>query len=64
MDNETWSRDYARKVLKENLRALDGEYDDEHEVFFDVRYGDESLVVKVTDATDDTLVEEFIVSID
>lgn len=60
--SEEWSRDYALNVLKENVSSLDGEYDDENEVFFDIRFGDDSLVAKVTDATDDSLVEEFIIN--
>lgn len=59
--SEEWSRDYALNVLKENVSSLDGEYDDENEVFFDIRFGDDSLVAKVTDATDES-VEEFIIN--
>lgn len=61
---EEWTRDLALDGLKDAIRALDGEYDDERQVFFDVRYGDESLVITVTDATDDSLSEEFIVNFD
>ena len=64
MGNEDWTRGYALQILKDAIEGLDGEYDDENQAFLDVRHGDESLVVKVTDATDESLVEEFIINFD
>lgn len=62
-DNEEWSREFVLDTIRDAIRgALDSEYDDEAEVFFDVKFGDESLVITVTDATDDSLSEEVIVS--
>ncbi|QDK01342.1 hypothetical protein SEA_WATERT_73 [Microbacterium phage WaterT] len=62
MSTEEWSRSLALNAVKDAVAGLDGEYDDETQVFFDVKYGDESLVVTVTDATDDSLTEEFIIN--
>ena len=63
-DNEEWSREFALDALKEAVRSIDGEYDDEARVFFAAKFGDDSLIVTVTDATDDSLNEEFIVKFD
>ncbi len=56
-----WSQEFALQVLKENIRSLDGEYDDENDVFFDVRHGDDSLVVLVTDGVEGGT-EEFVIT--
>lgn len=63
MGFETWTRGNALEALKDSIRSyLDNEYDDENDLFFGVEYGDESLLIKVTDATDESLVEEFILN--
>lgn len=63
MSNEQWSRDYALETLRDNISGLlDSFYDDEAQMFFDVLSGGEYLIVTVTDATDDSLSEEFVIN--
>lgn len=62
--DEEWSRSFALDCLKEAIRGLDGEFDDENGVFFDVTFGDESLVVTVKDAVEELNSAVFIVEID
>ena len=62
MSTEEWSRSLALNAVKDAVAGIDGEYDDENVEYFDVKYGDESLVVTVTDATDDSLTEEFVIN--
>lgn len=62
-DNEEWNRQFVLDTLRETVReALDGGYEDEAQVFFDVRRNGESLVVTVTDGTDESLSEDITVS--
>lgn len=46
-----WNRKIALDAVESAIAELDGEYDEEGDVFFDVKFEDDTLVVLVTDAT-------------